>query len=142
MLQTFLSDARMHTLLSEAHTIAIIGAKDKPNQPVDRVGRYLLEVGYQVIPVHPVRKNVWGIEAYPSLADVPCPVDIVNVFRAPQYCADHAREAAALPSHPKLFWLQLGIVSREAASIAGDAGMAFAEDLCIMVEHQRLFEKR
>ena len=141
-LQTFLSDDRMRALLSEARTIAIIGAKDKPNQPVDRVGRYLIEAGYRVIPVHPVRKSVWGIEACPTLADVPCPVDIVNVFRAPQYCADHAREAVALSPLPKLFWMQLGIASREASSIAAGAGLAVVEDLCIMIEHCRLLGNR
>ena len=66
------------------------------------------------------------------------PVDIVNVFRAPQYCPDHARETVALSPLPQLFWMQQGIVSPEAASIAGKAGIAVVEDLCIMVEHKRL----
>ncbi|WP_303236936.1 CoA-binding protein [uncultured Bilophila sp.] len=138
MLQTFLSDDRMRTLLSEARTIAVIGAKDKPGQPVDRVGRYLIQAGYQVIPVHPTRKNVWGLETYTTLAEVPCPIDIVNVFRAPQYCPDHARETLALSPLPKLFWMQLGIVSPEASALVGKAGIAVVEDLCIMVEHNRL----
>lgn len=138
MLPIFLSDERLRFLLREARTIAVVGAKDKPNQPVDRVGRYLIKAGYQVIPVHPVRTNVWGLKAYPSLAEVPCPIDIVNVFRAPQYCAAHATEAAHLFPLPKLFWMQVGIVSPEAAAIATAARIAVVEDLCIMTEHHRL----
>ena len=138
MLQTFLSDGRMREFLTQARTIAVVGAKDKESQPVDRVGKYLIQAGYQVIPVHPIRKDVWGLQTYPSLAEVPFPVDIVNVFRAPQYCSDHARETVALSPLPQLFWMQQGIVSPEAASIAGKAGIAVVEDLCIMVEHKRL----
>lgn len=138
MLHAFLSDMTIRTLLAEARTIAVVGAKDMEGQPVDRVGKYLIKAGYRVIPVHPVRKNVWGLPAYPTLVDVPCPIDIVNVFRAPQFCPGHAREAAALPVTPRLFWMQLGIVSHEAADIAEQANMAVVEDLCIMVEHQRL----
>ena len=138
MLQTFLSDDRMRSFLSEARTIAVIGAKDKAGQPVDRVGRYLIQAGYQVIPVHPTRKNVWGLQTYATLAEVPCPIDIVNVFRAPQYCPDHARETLALFPLPRLFWMQLGIASPEAFSLVGKAGISVVEDLCIMVEHNRL----
>ena len=138
MLQTFLSDDKMRRLLSEARTIAVIGAKDKAGQPVDRVGRYLIQVGYQVIPVHPTRKNVWGLQTYATLAEVPCPIDIVNVFRAPQYCPDHARETIALSPLPRLFWMQLGIASPEASSLVGKVGISVVEDLCIMVEHNRL----
>ncbi len=103
MLQTFLSDGRMREFLTQARTIAVVGAKDKEGQPVDRVGKYLIQAGYQVIPVHPIRKDVWGLQTYPSLAEVPFPVDIVNVFRAPQYCPDHARETVALSPCPNCF---------------------------------------
>ena len=128
MLQTFLSDGRMREFLTQARTIAVVGAKDKEGQPVDRVGKYLIQAGYQVIPVHPIRKDVWGLQTYPSLAEVPFP----------QYCPDHARETVALSPLPQLFWMQQGIVSPEAASIAGKAGIPVVEDLCIMVEHKRL----
>ena len=138
MLHAFLSDDALRRLFAEVKTIAIVGAKDKEGQPVDRVGRYLIQAGYQVIPVHPIRKEVWGLPTYPTLADVPCPIDLVNVFRAAQYCPEHAKEATALSPLPRLFWMQLGIVSADAAAIAGKAGMAVVEDLCIMVEHQRL----
>ena len=71
-----LDDRLMRAMLGESRSIAIIGAKDKPGQAVDRVGRYLLEQGYRVVPVHPVRKTVWGLPALPSIAELPEPVDM------------------------------------------------------------------
>ena len=138
MLQVFMSDERLRAALAEAKTIAIVGAKDKPGQAVDDVGRYLIAAGYRVIPVHPVRKNVWGLKTYASLAEVQEQVDIVDVFRAPEFCPGHALEAANMPLTPKLFWMQLGIRSAEASQIVGKAGMAVVDDKCIMVEHRRL----
>ena len=97
-----LLDATLRTILRETRTIAVIGAKDKPGQPVDMVGRYLIEAGYDVRPVHPVRRTVWGMQAYPAIGDVPVDVDIVNVFRAPEHCPTHAVEVLALPRLPRL----------------------------------------
>ena len=138
MLQSFLPDAKLRQLLASVRTIAIVGAKDKTG-PVDRVGRYFIDKGYTVIPIHPVRKEVWGLETYASLRDVPVPIDLVDVFRAPEYCPEHAVEAAALSPVPRIFWMQLGITSPKAALIAGAAGMTVVEDRCTMIEHQRLF---
>ena len=134
-----MDDAYMSRLLAEVKTIAIVGAKDAPGQPVTRVGKYLIQAGYDVIPVHPVRKNGWGLTAYMSLADVPQRVDMVNVFRAPQYCLEHAREALALSPLPKVFWMQLGISNADAAKLLAEHGVAVVEDACLMVDHARLF---
>jgi hypothetical protein len=131
-------DDELRELLARAETIAVVGAKDKPGQPVDRVGRYLMEAGYRVIPVHPVRKTVWGLQAYPTVHDVPEPIHIVDVFRAPQYCPDHARECAALDPAPLLFWLQSGIHSEEAAQILEPTPVRVVMNACLMVEHKRL----
>ena len=81
MLQAFLSDGRMREFLTQARTIAVVGAKDKEGQPVDRVGKYLIQAGYQVIPVHPIRKDVWGLQTtrLPSCVSLSY---IINVFRA------------------------------------------------------------
>lgn len=128
----------LRRLLEQARRIAIVGAKDKPGQAVDRVGRYLMDVGYEVYPVHPARATVWGLTAYPDLAALPRPVDIVNLFRAPQYCPDHAREVLALPWRPLLFWMQLGIRSPEARALLTSTGITVVEDACIMVEHAQL----
>ncbi|NHZ48861.1 CoA-binding protein [Nitratidesulfovibrio liaohensis] len=133
-----LLDATLRTILRESRTIAVIGAKDKPGQPVDMVGRYLIEAGYDVRPVHPVRRTVWGMQAYPTIGDVPVDVDIVNVFRAPEHCPAHALEVLALPRLPRLFWMQSGISSPEAGRMLFERGVAVVEDLCLMVEHRRL----
>lgn len=137
-----LFDDTLGALLRTAKTIAVVGAKDKPGQPVDSVGRYLMEAGYTVIPVHPVRRGVWGLATYETIGDIPFPVDIVNVFRASQHCADHAREVLALPVLPGTFWMQSGIRSPEAGTMLSAAGVRVVEDRCIMVDHQRLVLKR
>lgn len=126
-------------LMRKVKKIAILGAKDAPGQPVDTVGRYLIGAGYTVFPVHPVRGNVWGLLTYKSIGDLPEPVDLIDVFRAAEYCPDHAREVFALRWKPAVFWMQLGISSPEAAALLEGAGIAVVQDACLMVEHRRLF---
>ncbi len=134
-----IGDAQLREILSACSSVAIVGAKDKPGSPVDRVGRYMMEHGWTVLPVHPARKNVWGLETYPSLTDLPCGVDMVNLFRASEHCAQHARETLALAVLPKVFWMQVGISSFEARAILSQSPVTVVEDLCLRVEHRRLF---
>ncbi|GAB7080798.1 CoA-binding protein [Megalodesulfovibrio paquesii] len=134
----FVDLRELAALMRNARTIAVLGAKDKAGAPVDRVGRYLIAAGYTVIPVHPKRSNVWGLPTYPSLAEIPQPVDIVDLFRAPQYCPEHAQEVLALPSKPACFWMQSGIFSPEARQLLDGSGVAVVEDRCLMVDHQQL----
>jgi predicted CoA-binding protein len=136
-----LGDAEMRGALAGCSSVAIVGAKDKPGSAVDRVGRYLIEAGFTVYPVHPVRKNVWGLETYMTLADIQKPVDIVNLFRAAEHCPEHARETLALSCLPKIFWMQLGIFSFEARSILAKSPIMVVEDLCLMVEHRRVMHE-
>ncbi len=131
----------LKSLFDRVRTIAIIGAKDVQGQPVDMVGRYLLDAGYTVIPVHPKRKNIWGLATYPNLTDVPEPVDMVNVFRAPQFCPAHARETLELKKRPAAFWMQLGIVSPEAVQILSPHAIQVIQNECLMVVHKRLKEQ-
>lgn len=131
-------DETMREVLSTSKVIAIIGAKDKGGQPVNMVGTYLIDQGYTVIPVHPVRQNVWGLTTYKSVADIPVSIDIVNVFRASQHCLGHAEEVLALEDKPKMFWMQSGIRSQDAGEKLAAAEIAVVEDKCIMVEHSRL----
>lgn len=133
-----MSDDELRRLLQESRTIAVIGAKDKEGHPVDAVGRHLINAGYTVYPVHPKRKEVWGLEAYPTMLDVPGPVDIIDVFRAPQYCADHAREALQLAPPPKVFWMQVGIQSPEAEEILQNSPISVIDNACLMVVHRML----
>jgi len=132
------SEKELAALLGKVKTIAVVGAKDKPGQPVDRVGRYLIEAGFNVIPVHPKRTEVWGLKAYPTVNDIPEPVDLVDLFRAAEFCPDHAREVLRLSSLPCCFWMQSGIVSLEASSILAGSPVVVVQDRCLMVDHRNL----
>ena len=130
--------AELAARLAQVKTIAVLGAKDVPGRPVDRVGRYLINSGFTIFPVHPVRKDVWGLPTYAHLQDIPEPIDLVDVFRAPQFCVDHARECLELSPLPGIFWMQTGIANHEARELLQAAGVHVVEDLCLMIEHQRL----
>lgn len=129
----------LRSMLQNVRKIAIVGAKDEPGQAVDRVGRYLINAGYEIFPVHPVRANVWGLPTYKSIGDLPEPVDLVDLFRAEEFCTGHAREVLALVERPKVFWMQLGIRSPEAAAMLQKEGITVIEDACLMVEHRHAF---
>jgi predicted CoA-binding protein len=123
-------------ILRTARTIAVVGASPDPSRTSHGVMRYLQRVGYRCIPINPNADEVLGERCYPSLADLPEPVDLVDVFRRAEYCADVAREAAAIGA-PAL-WLQLGLRSTEARDVAAEAGMEYVEDACTAVVHRRL----
>jgi uncharacterized protein len=121
-------------ILRDARTIAMVGASPRPNRPSHGVMRYLLEHGYRVIPVRPRDcDEVLGVPCVASLAEIGEPVDLVDVFRRPEFGADVAREAVAAGA--RALWLQLGIVSPEARRIALDAGLDYVQDLCTAVVH-------
>lgn len=132
-----ISDSELAAMLREVKTIAVVGANDRPGRPVDRVGRYLIDAGYRVIPVHPARNAVWGLPARKSLLDIEEPVDLVNLFRAPEHCPAHAAEVLRLPTRPRCFWMQLGIANAEARALL-EHSLIVVEDRCLMVEHARL----
>ncbi|MDD3310682.1 CoA-binding protein [Pseudodesulfovibrio sp.] len=132
------NDKELAALLRKVKTIAVIGAVDKPGRPVDGVGRALIDMGFTVIPVHPARTGVWGLETYRTVADIPVPVDLVDVFRNAQFCPGHAEEVLALPTLPRCFWMQSGIFSTEARTPLEKAGVTVVEDRCLMVEARRL----
>ena len=123
-------------ILRTARTIAVVGASPNTSRTSHGVMRYLQGVGYRCIPVNPNADAVLGERCYPSLADVPEAIDLVDVFRRAEYCADVAREAAATGA-PAL-WLQLGLRSAEARDVAEEAGMEYVEDACTAVVHRRL----
>ncbi|QGY42056.1 CoA-binding protein [Pseudodesulfovibrio cashew] len=132
------NDKELAALLAEVKTVAVIGAVDKPGRPVHDVGRAMIDMGLKIIPVHPVRQNVWGLTTYKSVTDIPEQVDLVDVFRNAQFCPDHAREVLEMASPPKCFWMQSGIISPEAREILKDSGITVIEDRCLKVELRRL----
>jgi uncharacterized protein len=123
-------------ILEAYHTIAVVGASSLDEKPSHWVSEYMIEQGYRVIPVNPDEAEVFGVPCYPDLASVPEPVEFVNVFRRPEYCAGVVREA--IDTGAKVVWLQLGIVSDEARRLAEAAGIKFVQDRCVLQEHRRL----
>lgn len=133
-----LDDAGIADLLRTSHRVAVIGASSKSSRPVHGVMTYLMAVGYDVVPVSPREREIEGLRCYPTLGEAVAatgPVDIVDVFRRPEACPEHAREAVAAGA--RCLWLQLGIVSAEAARIARDGGLAVVMDRCTKVDHAR-----
>ena len=126
-------------LFRSSPRIAMLGASSNPMRPSNDVFRYLVAAGYDVVPVSPTETEVEGVRAYQTLAEAVAatgPFDIVDVFRRPEFCPDHAREAVAAGA--RCLWLQLGIVSAEAARIALDGGLSVVMDRCTKIEHARL----
>jgi len=123
-------------ILAETRTIALVGASPKPERPSNSVMRYLLAEGYRVIPVRPHRTEILGIPCVDSVTDIEEPVDLVDVFRRAEFCAEVAEQAAAAGA--KALWLQLGIVSPESRAIAERAGMDYVENACTAIVHRLL----
>ena len=122
-------------LLHTATTIAVVGLSNNELRASYFVGYYLRRHGYHVIPVNPREQAILGETCYPSLADVPVPLDIVNVFRAPDALPGIAREAAAIQAGA--LWCQFGVINEEGARIAEEGGMTVVMDRCLKVEHAR-----
>lgn len=131
---TFTNPSReeIKEILASAGNIAVVGLSDKPDRTSYMVSQAMQSRGYRIIPVNPGADTILGEKCYPDLKSVPEPVDIVNVFRRSEYCADVAREAAEIGA--KVLWLQLGIVNEEAAQIGEEHGMTVIMDRCIKVE--------
>jgi hypothetical protein len=122
-------------LLHNARTIAIVGLSANPLRASNFVGFYLDRHGYRVIPVNPRESEILGRVSYPSLSDVPKPVDVVNVFRAPDQLPAIAREAVAIKAGA--LWCQFGVINEEGARIAAEGGVTVIMDRCLKVEHAR-----
>jgi predicted CoA-binding protein len=127
-------------ILNSVKTIALTGASPNPARPSNGVMGYLLSRGYNVIPVNPGQagKQIQGQLVYARLADIPVPVDMVDVFRASEYLHGVVDEALALPLRPKVIWSQLGVRDDAAAAKAEEAGIKVVMDRCPAIEIPRL----
>jgi predicted CoA-binding protein len=126
-------------LLGDTRRIAMVGASPDPGRPSHGVMRYLLEQGYEVVPINPTVGSVLGRTAYPTLEDAVAATgtfDMVDVFRRPEHTPEIARSAVATGA--KSLWLQLGVVNWDAAKIAHDGGLTVVMDRCTAIEHRRL----
>ena len=133
-------DAGLTRILREARTVAVLGAKAAPREPAYYVPAYLQERGYRIIPVNTTLagEKILGETTLAMLADLPEPVDVIDVFRRPEFLPGHAREILALPWRPRAVWFQLGIRHDGAAAELARAGIDVVQDRCMMPEHRRL----
>lgn len=127
-------------ILDRCHTFAVVGASPDPERPSHAVMGALARHGYAVIPVNPTVGEVAGLTAYPDLAAVPHPVDVVDVFRRSEAAGAHVDEAIAVGA--KAVWLQLGVIDEAAARRARDAGLEVVMDRCPAIELDRRDRQR
>jgi predicted CoA-binding protein len=130
--------SQIKELFQNAKRIAVVGLSDNPSRTSYQVSHYMHEAGYEIIPINPTVKEVFGKKAYASLAEAESegPIDIVNVFRRSEFLPQVAEEAAAAGA--KSFWAQLGLYNEKAESYLQEQNVFTVMDRCIMVEHSRL----
>jgi len=124
-------------LFQRAKTIAVVGLSDNPLRPSHGVAAYMQLHGYEIIPINPTIGEVLGEKSYASLSDVPEKIDIVNIFRRPEFVEEIVDEAIRL--NIPAVWMQEGVINQRAAEKARKAGIFVAMDLCILKEHQLRF---
>ncbi|PYM98561.1 MAG: CoA-binding protein [Candidatus Rokuibacteriota bacterium] len=133
-------DAGLTAIFREAKTVAVVGAKDDPAEPAHYVPAYLHARGYRILPVNPklTGRRLHDVATVARVADLPEPVDVIEVFRRSEYLPGHAAEILALPWRPRAVWFQLGIRNDSAAEALARAGIRVVQDRCMMPEHRRL----
>ncbi len=138
-----MDDADSHSVreILGLHAFAVVGCSPDPSRDSHRVSRFLQSKGYRVVPVNPaVDGELLGERCYPRLADVPEPVEVVDIFRRADQAGQHVDEAIAIGA--KAVWMQLGVIDEAAAERARAAGLKVVMDRCPAIEHPRLFGRR
>ncbi len=130
------TDSEIRQVLEEAKTIAVVGYSKHPWRPSTAVARAMKSFGYQIYPVNPTQVSTSPEVIFARLADIPVPIDIVNVFRRAEFVPEVVEAAIAVRA--KVVWMQLGIVNREAARRAEEAGLKVVMDRCIKIDFARL----
>ena len=129
---------RIRRALESARTVAVVGCSPNPSRASHAIARFLAEQGYRVVPINPGHREILGLRCFRSLSEVPdeVEIDIVDVFRRSDFVGPIADEAIA--RGVKFFWMQLGVVDRDAVRRLEGAGIGVAMDRCILVDHERL----
>ncbi len=132
---------KIEEMLANSRSIAVLGMKEDGSEVSHKVTFYMKEHGYTIYPVNPTRagKAVLGTTFYESLLDIKDGIDLVDIFRRPEFLVEHAKEILKMDPLPKYVWFQLGIYNDEAAKMLEKAGIKVVQNRCIMVEHARLF---
>lgn len=131
------SEEEIKSLLKRIRTIAVVGLSPRPNRPSHGVAKSMQKFGYRIIPVRPAVDEVLGERAYATLRDLPEKVDLVDVFRAPEYVDAVVDDCIALGV--SRLWLQEGVINESAAQRARDAGIQVVMDRCVYRDYMRLF---
>ncbi|MQA96270.1 MAG: CoA-binding protein [Streptosporangiales bacterium] len=129
-------DDVIERILRQTHTWAVVGLGDSPGRPAYGVARFLQSIGKRIVPVHPAAAPVHGEQGYASLADIPFPVDVVDVFRRSAAAGGVADEAIAIGA--EAVWFQLGVIDEAAADRVRAAGLDMVMDHCPAIEHPRM----
>ena len=124
-------------ILQKYKRIAVVGLSSDPGRASYGVSRYMQNSGYAITPVNPNEVTVLGEKAYSSLDEVPGPIEIVDIFRRPEFVPDIVE--AAIRRDAKVIWMQLGVVHEEAAQRARAAGLEVVMDICILQDHMKYF---
>ena len=130
------SDEGIRDLLNDTKTIALVGASPDPERASHAVMRYMIDRGYRVFPVNPTETEILGMKVYPSLKDIPEPVDMVDIFRRSELAGAVCVEAIAIGA--KSVWLQLRVIDEEAAKRCEAAGLKVVMDRCPAIDMPRL----
>ncbi len=130
------SDSEIKQILSMKN-VAVVGMSKDPNKDAHHVPKYLIENGYNVIPVNPTAEEILGRKCYKSLLDVPDKIDIVDVFRPSEHVPPIVKDA--ITKGAKVVWMQLGISNNEAAQEASEHGIKVVYNRCMLIEHRRFF---
>ena len=128
--------ATIRKILKDSKTIAVVGLSPKPHRPSHQVASYLMEAGYTIIPVNPGQDAILGQTCYPSLRDIPSPVDMVDIFRRLEAILPIVEDAIDIGA--KFIWMQEGIINMEAAVKAEAAGLTVVMDRCTKIDHMCL----
>lgn len=121
-------------VVESPRSLAVVGLSDKPDRPSYHVSEEMQARGYKIIPVTPKKGPILGEQVYRSLAEIPFPVDVVDVFRAPEHVMDVIRDIEQMQTKPKVLWLQEGVVNDEAVAAAEAMGIEAIQDRCIYKE--------
>ncbi|MBP2017908.1 putative CoA-binding protein [Symbiobacterium terraclitae] len=124
-------------VLERPRVLAVVGLSDNPERPSHRVSKAMQQRGYRIVPVTPKGGEILGEKVYASLTEIPFPVDVVQVFRAPQYAVDVVREVAQMKAPPRVLWMQEGVVNDQAVAEAEALGLAVVQDRCLYKEAVR-----
>ena len=124
-------------IFAQVKTIAVVGLSPDPSKDSHHVAAYLQQAGFKIVPIYPKEETILGEKVYASLAEVPFPIDMVDIFRKPE-ALDAIADACIARGDVKVFWAQKGIVNNAAAERAKAAGMTVVQNKCTMVEHRML----